>query len=561
MMPATELVIGTRGSLLALAQTEIARAALLEAEPSLRVRVERITTSGDVRTDQPLSALGRGIFVSEIEAALLEGTIDLAVHSTKDLPSTLDFRLRIGAYLPRADARDVLVARGGTLAALAPGAKIGTSSPRRMCVVRALRPDLLPVEIRGNVDTRLRKLSEGVVDALLLAGAGLDRLGRAAEASEWLDPEIVIPCVGQGAIALEARADDDRVLSLLERIDHFPTRIAVSAERAFLAELGAGCRAAVAAHARVGTGGGLRLQAFIGTISGKYVRGDRLQNDETPEDLGRSLARELLAAGGREFLQPADGALRGKRIAVTRPLDQAANLCALLEAAGATPVCFPTIAIEDFDVTSELRLLEETRTTWVAFTSANAVRAVARSGARPESGLPGHVKLAAVGAATAQAVSAFFREPAYVAPESSAEALADNLPAGESDRVVFFKGDRASGTLARRLRRRGIQVKEIVAYRVTAGAGAAVLGDSLRAKELDGVVFTSPSSIKFAGEALELLRLPPDQRPLVICLGPTTARAARSLGLVPDNVARLQTAEGLVESLGEAFTARRSPAS
>lgn len=559
MRPATELVIGTRGSLLALAQTEIARAVLLEAEPSLRVRIQRITTTGDVRADVPLSELGRGIFVSEIERALLERTIDLAVHSAKDLPSTLDSRLRIGAYLPRADARDVLVARGETLATLPPGAKVGTSSPRRMCVVRALRPDLLPVEIRGNVDTRLRKLSEGVVDALLLAGAGLARLGRAAEASEWLDPEIVIPCVGQGAMALEARADDDRVLSLLEQIDHFPTRIAVSAERGFLAELGAGCRAAVGAHARIETDGGLRLQAFIGTSSGKQIRGDRLQNGETPEEVGRSLARELLAAGGREFLQPLDDTLRGKRIAVTRPLDQAANLCALLEAAGARPVCFPTIAIEHLDVTSELRLLGETGATWVAFTSANAVRAVARSGAAPESGLPGHVKLAAVGSETARAVSAFFREPAYVAPHSSAEALADNLPARTSDRVVFFKGDLASETLARRLRGRGIQVTEIVAYRVTPGAGGTLLGDSLRAKELDAVVFTSPSSIKFSGEALELLRLPREQRPLVICLGPTTALAARSLGIAPDNVARLQTAGGVIESLGEAFAARRSP--
>lgn len=309
-MTAVALVIGTRGSPLALAQTEIASAALFEAQPSLTVRIERIVTTGDVSIDVPLSELGRGIFVLEIERALLEGTIDVAVHSAKDLPSTLDPRLVIGAYLPRADARDVLVAREGSLATLPPGARVGTSSPRRMCVLGALRPDLVPVEIRGNVDTRLRKLSDGEVDALLLAGAGLQRLGHASDGWEWLDPEMVIPCVGQGALALQARADDERVLSLLQRIDHPPTRIAVSAERAFLAELGAGCLAAAAAHARVGQDGGLRLQAFIGTSSGEHVRADRVQNGETPEDLGRSLARTLLAAGGREFLQQSDGALR-----------------------------------------------------------------------------------------------------------------------------------------------------------------------------------------------------------------------------------------------------------
>ena len=559
MIGAAELVIGTRGSPLALAQTQIASAALFEAEPSLNVRIERIITTGDVRTDLPLSELGRGMFVSEIERALLERAIDVAVHSAKDLPSTLDSRLVIGAYLPRADARDVLVARAESLATLSPGARVGTSSPRRMCALRALRPDLVPVEIRGNVDTRLRKLRDGEVDALLLAGAGLQRLGREAEASEWLDPETVIPCVGQGALALEARANDDRVLSLLGRIDHPPTRLAVSAERAFLAELGAGCRAPAAAHARVGRDGSLRLQAFIGISSGEHVRAERVQNGETSEDLGRSLARTLLAAGGREFLRQSDGALRGKRIGLTRSLDQSANLCALLESAGAKPVCFPAIAVESLDVTSELRLLGETGSTWVAFTSANAVRAVARSSVRPESAIPAHVRIAAVGAATAQAVSALFRAPAYVAPDSSAGALAENLPAGASDRVVFFKGNLAGGTLARGLRRRGIQVTEVVAYRVTPGAGADSLRDSLRAKELDALLFTSPSSIRFSG-ATEALRLPPEQRPLVVCLGPTTARAARSLGIAPDNVARVQTAEGLVEALREALTARRHPA-
>jgi len=297
------LTVGTRGSALALAQTELVCAALRQRWPDLEVRVERITTTGDARRDVPLAALGRGAFVSEIETALRERRIDVAIHSAKDLPSRLPAELRIAAVLERADPRDVLVSRdGATLEELPRRARIGTGSPRRACQLRAARPDLDVRDVRGNVDTRLRKLAEGHFDALVLAAAGMIRLGRVAEATEWLEPDVMLPAVAQGALAVEARADDREVLHLVSPLDHAPTRAAVAAERAFLARLGAGCTAAVAAYAVVRDEEQLSIEALIGAPDGRAVRGTRTGAASNAEALGDALARALLAAGGAAFL-------------------------------------------------------------------------------------------------------------------------------------------------------------------------------------------------------------------------------------------------------------------
>jgi hydroxymethylbilane synthase len=298
------LTVGTRGSTLALAQTDLVRAALRQRWPELEVRVERITTTGDARRDVPLTALGRGAFVSEIEAALRERRIDVAVHSAKDLPSRLAPELRIAAVLERADPRDVLVSRDGAgLRDLPRGARIGTGSPRRACQLRAMRADLDVRDVRGNVDTRLRKLADGQFDALVLAAAGLIRLGRAAEATEWLAPDVMVPAVAQGAIAVEVRGDDREVADLVAALDHPSTRTAVAAERAFLARLGAGCTAAVAAHAVVSATDELTINALIGAPDGRHVRGTCTGPAPSAEELGDALAGELLEAGGAAFLE------------------------------------------------------------------------------------------------------------------------------------------------------------------------------------------------------------------------------------------------------------------
>ena len=297
------LTVGTRGSALALAQTQLVLDALHQRWPDLEVRVERITTTGDAQRDVPLATLGRGAFVSEIEAALRERRIDVAVHSAKDLPSQLAPELRIAAILERADPRDVLVSREGVgLRDLPVGARIGTGSPRRACQLRAMRLDVQVLDVRGNVDTRLRKLAAGEFDALVLAAAGMIRLGRADEATEWLDPMLMLPAVAQGAIAVEVRANDQETLDLVAPLEHTPTAAAVTAERAFLARLGAGCTAAVAAYATQSANGELSLAGLIGASDGRHVRGTRAGAVADAEHLGGGLASELLEAGGAVFL-------------------------------------------------------------------------------------------------------------------------------------------------------------------------------------------------------------------------------------------------------------------
>jgi hydroxymethylbilane synthase len=257
-------VLGTRGSALALRQAEIARAALRAVAPESEWAVHTLETTGDRLANQPLRAIGgQGVFVKEIERALLEEEIDLAIHSLKDLPPRETPGLTLAAFLPREDPRDALVSAGGAgLAGLAPGARVGTSSARRAALLRAARPDLVAVEIRGNVDTRLAKLRAGRYEAVFLAAAGLRRLGRQAEISAYLPLDTFPPAAGQGILALQVRAPDLPLRELVARLDDPPTRLAAEAERACLAAVGAGCRAAFAAHARR-EGDQVRLVAIL----------------------------------------------------------------------------------------------------------------------------------------------------------------------------------------------------------------------------------------------------------------------------------------------------------
>jgi hydroxymethylbilane synthase len=305
------LLLGTRASKLALAQSEIVRQALLALEPGLEVRFETITTKGDIVQDRPLSEIGgNGLFVTAIEEALRAGRIDLAVHSAKDLSSLLPPDMALAAFLPRADARDVLVSRKGhTLMSLPPGAVLGTSSPRRTCQALALRPDLRVLDIRGNVDTRLRKLHAGEYDAIVLAAAGLARLGLLDRVTEWLDPDAMLPAVAQGALTVEVRASDRFMLDLARKLDDPATSTAVRAERAFLAAIGGGCSLPVGAYATL-EGERLRLRGMIGAPDGRMLRGERAGDSNQPELVGRELVAELLAGGGRELIAESEALAR-----------------------------------------------------------------------------------------------------------------------------------------------------------------------------------------------------------------------------------------------------------
>jgi hydroxymethylbilane synthase len=279
----------TRASALARVQTDLVAALLGEdVEPVV------VQTTGDRRADVPIWEIGgQGVFVKEVQAAVLDGRADIAVHSAKDLPSREADGLVIGAIPERDDSRDALV--GSTLEGLPVGARVGTGSVRRRAQLAWYRPDLTFAGLRGNVDTRLAKAAE--FHAIVVAAAALRRLGRGQAIAETLDPAIVLPQVGQGALAVECRADDAGVRRRLAEIDHTPSRLMVEAERAYLREIGEGCELPVGALARITHEGGVILDAMIASLDGHRLLRDRAEGDD-PEEVGRRLARRLLDEGG-----------------------------------------------------------------------------------------------------------------------------------------------------------------------------------------------------------------------------------------------------------------------
>lgn len=298
------IVIGTRGSLLARWQAAFVARSLRAAHPDLVVEEKVIVTEGDRLSAGPLwNAGGKGLWVKEIEAALLAREIDIAVHSMKDVPGELSAGLALVAIPPRADVRDALVSRSGQgISGLPKSARIGTTSLRRACQLKAIRPDFEIEILRGNLDTRLRKVADGVVDAAILACAGLDRLEFAARITERLPIERVLPAVGQGALAIEARSDDDRVRDLAQALNDAGTELAVTAERAFLTRLGASCRTPVAGYASLADGQ-VTMLGLVGRPDGSQIIADKIsgRSSEAP-DLGVKLADALLARGAGAIL-------------------------------------------------------------------------------------------------------------------------------------------------------------------------------------------------------------------------------------------------------------------
>jgi len=302
----TSLIIGSRGSRLAMRQAQEVVGALSPHFPAITLEVKAITTKGDTAWDQPLVRLGKGVFITELEEALLTGQIDVAVHSLKDLPTDLAPGLTLACYPMREDPRDVLVSKGKVpLDRLPWGARIGTGSPRRAAQLLALCPRVAVIPIRGNVDTRVRKGLDSDLDGVVLAAAGIKRLGLESEVSEFLPPEKFLPAIGQGVLGIEVRQDDKRTAEVLACINDSATEKSVRAERAFLAALGGGCRVPIAAYGQL-KGDVLELQGLVATEDGtRIVRGSASGDSQDPEALGHKLAAELLKKGADQILNQA----------------------------------------------------------------------------------------------------------------------------------------------------------------------------------------------------------------------------------------------------------------
>ncbi|MDA8213649.1 MAG: hydroxymethylbilane synthase [Nitrospiraceae bacterium] len=333
-----KIVIGTRGSKLALWQAEWIKSELNKLYPYMEIELNKIKTTGDKILDVPLAKVGgKGLFVKEIEEALLKGEADIAVHSMKDVPTDFPEGLHLAVITKREDPRDAFISRihGSRFTVhgftdLPNGAVIGTSSLRRSCQLLSIRPDLKIEQLRGNLDTRLRKLDEGQFDAIILAAAGVKRLGWSERITEILPPEISLPAIGQGAVGIECRVDDEFINNLISQLNHNETSVCVRAERAFLKKLEGGCQVPIAAYARLlppscpplarggwggnnltkggQEGGFLVMDGLVGSVSGDRIIKGRIEG--TPNDaenLGIRLAEELLSRGAKEILDEVYG--------------------------------------------------------------------------------------------------------------------------------------------------------------------------------------------------------------------------------------------------------------
>lgn len=530
MNAAPVLRIATRGSRLALAQAGIVSAALSALGASSEMVI--VETEGDRRA--PDTAWGEGAFVAAIERALLDGLADLAVHSAKDLPTEEDLLLRVAAYMPRAEPSDALVTRHGgqRLATLAAGIRVGTDSPRRAGFLLAARPDLHVVPLSGNVDTRLRRLDAGQVDALILAAAGLDRLGLRDRIDQVLDASDIPPAPGQGALAVQARADRPDLIARLEMLDDRTTRIAVTAERAFLHAAGGGCRAPIGALGRVD---GDRLTLIGGVVGPDGSDPRRAEIDGSahePETVGRALAAKLprVRFGDHQATEPQRASAR---VLVPRATAQAAPLSDALHDRGLTAIAVPAVEIVPTDGVSLASAVSELPGGhWLVVTSSNGARAslaaFQRAG-RPTSA----VRWAAVGHATATVLETAGVAVTYVSTGGGSAALARELPIRQHDRVLLARGDLADSALPGILGRRGAVVTDVVAYRTREApeSSVAALGHLLATEPPDAVVLTSGSTARglaalaVASGTQDRLRAIP-----AVCIGPSTAAEARRLG-------------------------------
>ena len=296
--------IGTRGSALAVWQAEWVRSQLLNLHPECHVELVKIKTTGDKILDVPLAQVGgKGLFVKEIETALLEGRVDLAVHSMKDMPAEIPPGLCIGVIPERENPLDVLISRNGhKFEGLPKEARVGSSSLRRGAQVRHARPDITVHPLRGNLDTRLRKLETEGLDAIILAAAGVKRLGLEDRITEYIPDTLMLPAIGQGALSIEVREDDEAIRRLTAPMDHKETRLAVESERAFLAQLEGGCQVPIAGHARV-IEGRVELTGLVAEVDGSVLLRETIEGPaDRGEELGVELAHRLLEQGARQIL-------------------------------------------------------------------------------------------------------------------------------------------------------------------------------------------------------------------------------------------------------------------
>ncbi|MCA9880583.1 MAG: hydroxymethylbilane synthase [Thermomicrobiales bacterium] len=559
---------------MALAQVTAVNRSLADVFPGVTTETVVVATQGDIDKVTPLTEIGgRGVFTNALERELAHGRIDAAVHSAKDLPSLITSELPIVAFPERVDPRDVLVSRLGLpLAELPDRPVIGTSSRRREAQIRQLRPDAQIVSLRGNIDTRLRKAMQPEYDAIVLAAAGLARMGWDASVTEYFPIDVLVPAPGQGALAIQTamQSPGEQMFAVLDRAE---VSSAVRAERAFLAAIGAGCTMPVGAHV-YDDSHGLTLVAFLESEQGHRVARRTVALDsEDVSGQAAAVAREMQAEV--EFCQPTrwQGVslprldLVGATVAVTRPKAQSHELIRLLSDRGATALSLPAIRIESpvdrAPLDAALQALANGAFTWVVFTSANAVEAVvhAASDLGARDACLRAIRAAAVGEATAAAARRLGLDVAVVAEIPTAEGLvATLLPRLQAgDRVLYPRSSLSREVLPNALRDAGIDVTAVEAYRTSRETHVSPeVMAYLRSGAVDAFIFASPSSVT-ALQALLGNEWPLVKQAPAVCAGPVTAAAVREAGLHVAVTSPDPGASAMVDGLAEYWN-RQAPA-
>lgn len=571
------LRIGARGSKLSLTQTEWVAAQLRAAHPDLHVELVIIQTTGDKLRDISLAVLGgQGVFTKEIERALLEDRIDVAVHSLKDLPTTLGDGLALTAITRREEPNDCLVAaREVDLRSLGTDQPIGTSSLRRQAQLLRMNPALKIVELRGNVPTRIEKMMRGEAAAVVLAAAGMNRLEIHPPWKHIFSFEEMLPAPGQGALGLETRENDAFSRTMLEALNDSATSAECRAERAFLRAFGGGCRAPIAALGRVHDGV-LALDGLIASAdAAQYFRGQIEGAPEQAEALGTELAERLMREGAHALLDQTTRdeavipdaetmdqgkALAGMRVVVTRDEDADGPLSSALRDAGAEPILMPLIA-EDQPSDREpllqaVRAIE--RYDWIVLSSMRGAEALALAIREQGKSLKEvRARIACVGPKTAESLrQATDRAADVVADEAGAAGLLDVLRRRSDvagSLVLYPRSEQALPVLREGLEAMGARVDDPVAYRTTRGKGFEMVETIVREGHCDAVTFASPSAVEYFVEALGREKAEGlSRRILMASIGPTTSKVMAAHGMKVGVEGKERTYAGLVAALIDA---------
>lgn len=545
-----KLVIGTRGSRLSLAQTKIVTDRLAELFPGLTLDIKTINTHGDLHQDARLVKADQvGVFVKEIDRALASGEIDAAVHSLKDVPTSQPDIIRISAIVERADPRDVLISRSGKkLAELPPYARIGTSSVRRKSQLLACRSDLDIVEMRGNVDGRIAKLDNSDYDAIVLAAAGVERLGLQNRITEYLPLSLMLPAPGQGALAIETRSNDKAAHEIISKLDDVGVKAAVEAERTVLSHIGGGCDVPLGILAKV-EGAALKIDACI-TGSDGAVRYTYTQKGSVklPEEAGLTLAEKMLMSKAMGIIVESSvrSALCGKLVMVTREEQPNDGLCSMLLERAAIPIYFPTMKTKLLlQKTAEDTIPDPHTYDAIVVTSKRSVPYLAASLGASKAG----AKVIAVGDETKRFLEEYGIAVTYVPEDSSAKSIPAGIGKVKGTKILVINSARAENSLAEELTAMGAIVERINPYTIVQPQVSLARRNAVAGYKLDFITFASPSAVEgllgIMGECTSRLL----SKCKVVCIGETTAKACIENGILVSGIARQHSIQGMVSCI------------